>query len=495
MRRGVNPRTGIARDGIARDRIARGQGMAGSRAAARREVLQQPGAKSKLTGRDAVRQRTVQGRQQLIENRQAAGKARERLRANLKGDRVRDTIKAGNLRDSTVGARTAGSERALVRRGQGDRQLMLRNGALAERSARTPAARALAQATFGGRYANRFGDRHWRHRHHRHIHVIGWLGPVFWPYAYDDFVDYTYWPYAYDAFWPYAYDDVYDGFFGPYGVGGPAYADASTGDGSYVGGGSGGGVRTGTRSGSGPRTAARGQTGSGVSAMAQVCTGETAGLTDWPVERIARTVNPDETQRAALNELRDAAARAVAQMRSACPDDLPSTPAGRMAAMRQRLEAMREAVQIVRPALEKFYGSLSDEQKARFDALEPERTPAIDKAAKAELSQVCSTAVTKTNAAPTARIQEALRLTPEQRPALDSLDRASAQAAEMLAANCPTDATLTPPGRLAAMEGRLDAMLKALDVVQPALVDFYGALTDEQKARFNQLGVRRQASR
>jgi hypothetical protein len=38
-------------------------------------------------------------------------------------------------------------------------------------------------------------------------------------------------------------------------------------------------------------------------------------------------------------------------------------------------------------------------------------------------------------------------------------------------------------------------MLKALDVVQPALVDFYGTLTDEQKARFNQLGVRRQASR
>ena len=139
-------------------------------------------------------------------------------------------------------------------------------------------------------------------------------------------------------------------------------------------------------------------------------------------------------------------------MRSACPDDLPSTPAGRMAAMRQRLEAMREAVQIVRPALDKFYTSLSDEQKARFDALEPEQAPATDKTAKAELSQVCSTAVTKTNAAPTARIQETLRLTPEQRTALDNLDRASAQAAEMLAANCPTDETLTPPGRLAAME-------------------------------------------
>ena len=102
-------------------------------------------------------------------------------------------------------------------------------------------------------------------------------------------------------------------------------------------------------------------------------------------------------------------------MRSACPDDLPSTPVGRMAAMRQRLEAMRAGVQIVRPALEKFYESLNDEQKARFNALEPDQAAAQAKAGKAELSQVCSAAVTKTNAAPTARIQQALRLSAEQR--------------------------------------------------------------------------------
>jgi hypothetical protein len=40
------------------------------------------------------------------------------------------------------------------------------------------------------------------------------------------------------------------------------------------------------------------------------------------------------------------------------------------------------------------------------------------------------------------------------------------------------------------MEGRLDAMLKALDLVQPALAEFYNSLSDEQKARFNQLGTR-----
>ncbi|WP_349253787.1 Spy/CpxP family protein refolding chaperone [Bradyrhizobium sp. CB82] len=39
--------------------------------------------------------------------------------------------------------------------------------------------------------------------------------------------------------------------------------------------------------------------------------------------------------------------------------------------MTNRVSATLEAVKIVRPALEKFYGSLSDEQQARFNALGP----------------------------------------------------------------------------------------------------------------------------
>src|SRR5262249_48179021 len=46
--------------------------------------------------------------------------------------------------------------------------------------------------------------------------VVGWIGPLFWPYADYDFFDYVFWPYAYDDFWPYAYDDVYYGIYGPY---------------------------------------------------------------------------------------------------------------------------------------------------------------------------------------------------------------------------------------------------------------------------------------
>ena len=57
--------------------------------------------------------------------------------------------------------------------------------------------------------------------------AVGWIGPVFWPYAYDDFSDYVFWPYAYDDFWPYAYDDVYYGIYGPYAFGGPGVRPAA----------------------------------------------------------------------------------------------------------------------------------------------------------------------------------------------------------------------------------------------------------------------------
>ena len=59
--------------------------------------------------------------------------------------------------------------------------------------------------------------------------------------------------------------------------------------------------------------------------------------------------------------------------------------------------------------------------------------------------------------------------------------------AERLNADCPTYQTLTPTGRVAAMERRLDTTLGAVKIVYPPLAKFYNSLSDEQKARFNSL--------
>ena len=300
--------------------------------------------------------------------------------------------------------------------------------------------------------------------------VIGWVGPLFWPYAYSDFVDYTFYPYAYDTFWPYAYDDVYSGMFG-------AYALGYSGEGGYATAGRPQGSAS-PRSG-GERSSTGGPVGT------DLCSGQTAGLTDWPIDRIAQTVGPNDAQRAALDELKAATASALDILKASCPSDLPSTPTGRLTAMRARLDAMTQAVGTVRPALEKFNQSLTDEQKARFNALGGEEN---QQQARRDLTQMCGARAAGIGSLPTERIERAVRPTDAQRVTLKELSDAMADASSVLKSDCPTYRPLTPIGRLEAMEQRLNAMSRAVTTVQPALERFYGALSDEQKERFNRLG-------
>lgn len=350
------------------------------------------------------------------------------------------------------------------------RASMLRNNSFASLSTRGGKGAALAHARFNGRFAGqrwKHGHGGWHWRHHHPIIAIGWFGPLFWPYAYWDFIDYTFWPYAYDAFWPYAYDDFYVGVFGPYAYEGPAYV---------------------TRSGGRARTARRATTAGPV-----VCTEPAPALTGWPIEQISQVVQPDQTQQAALNDLKDATAKALEALQSACPDELPSTPTGRLASMRNRISTMLLAASIVQPPLQRFYDSLNDEQKARFNVISPE--PRSDRAARTsarpvDLSQICSGQAVKATDVPTERVARAINPTDSQRSALNALNAATAKAAEFLKANCPEEPMHTPPARVAAMEQRLKAVLEAIKIVEPALENFYMLLTDEQKARFNLLDAR-----
>jgi LTXXQ motif family protein len=307
--------------------------------------------------------------------------------------------------------------------------------------------------------------------------VLGWFGPLFWPYAHYDLFDYVYWPYAYDDFWPYAYDDVYYGIYGPYAYYGPYGASRASGRVSSARYGS---ARYATTTNGSARRAA------------EVCSNQAPELTDWPIEGISEVVQPTDAQRPALEELRAASAKAVDMLRSGCPKDLPSIPTGRLAAMESRLQVMLAAVQTVRPALERFYQSLSDEQKARFNAIAPADDPNAAGKDRRDLTKFCDEKAPDGTDLPIDRIAQAVQPTSAQRAALDELKNASAKAAEGLNVNCPTYQTLTPTGRVEAMEKRLDATLAAVKTVGPALAKFYNSLSDEQKARFNSL---RSASR
>ncbi|HYQ08035.1 MAG TPA: Spy/CpxP family protein refolding chaperone [Xanthobacteraceae bacterium] len=118
-----------------------------------------------------------------------------------------------------------------------------------------------------------------------------------------------------------------------------------------------------------PRTPRRGQGAQGdltASAIRGQCD---AGMTAWPTDQIDQTVRPDDAQRAKLQALQSAASRAADAIKMACPNDVPSTPPARMAAVGQRLQAMLQGVELMQPALADFYNSLSDDQKARFNSM------------------------------------------------------------------------------------------------------------------------------
>jgi hypothetical protein len=88
-----------------------------------------------------------------------------------------------------------------------------------------------------------------------------------------------------------------------------------------------------------------------------------------------RAVAPTAQQKSQFDELVHAAVKAKDEVQATCGSTVVATPAGRLAAVEARLASIMRAVQTVRPALDAFYASLNDEQKARLSALdgEPDR--------------------------------------------------------------------------------------------------------------------------
>ena len=98
------------------------------------------------------------------------------------------------------------------------------------------------------------------------------------------------------------------------------------------------------------------------------------GLTEWPNAEIERRIQPNEAQRASLAALQNSAAKAADMLKGSCQPDSALTPPARLAEIGKRLDTMLEAVKTVRAALNEFYATLTDEQKAQFEAIGPRRS-------------------------------------------------------------------------------------------------------------------------
>jgi ABC-type transporter MlaC component len=105
--------------------------------------------------------------------------------------------------------------------------------------------------------------------------------------------------------------------------------------------------------------------------MAAACSQQGGSVIDLPVQRIEQVVQPTAQQQSAFDGLKKAAQKAGDQLQSSCPTAVPKSPVARVDTVETRLTAMADAIKSVRPDLQNFYASLSDEQKAKFNTMGP----------------------------------------------------------------------------------------------------------------------------
>jgi hypothetical protein len=297
----------------------------------------------------------------------------------------------------------------------------------------------------------------------------GWVGPMYWPFAYTDMYDYALWgpPYA-APFWTYGYNDIYTGIFGPYGY------DTMTG---YF-----------------PRYASayptrRGRAGT-ADPLAQMCNSDAGDIAGLPVDQIQTLIDLSPDQRSTLDALSVASNKAAADVRAACPTDLALTAPARLAVMERRIDAMITAVQALRMPLQKFNDSLNDEQRARFNALVEQQHQSPRRSRSSSLpSDVADCGIARPGVMmwPETEIEQRLHPTDAQRAPLTALRDAAAKAEDMLK-SCEPNSAATLPARLTAINDRLNTMLDAVKTVREALDKFYASLSDEQKAQFESIG-------
>lgn len=369
---------------------------------------------------------------------------------------ARLAVRSGRIRTAALGPQDV---RSMEQAGQAGRTAMR--------------AQLTATAALAGWRGGRSREGWWRHLDG----AYGWVGPLFWPLASNDLTDYV-WRGDATAIWTYGYGDIYAAIFTPY-----AQADLA----AYMS----------------PASSRRSRR---VPSVQQLC-GEAAEGAGLPLDRIAQTVQANEAQRAALDEVSAAWTSAAETIRSSCPAEAQASGVDRLAAMQARIEAMIKAIDSVQPQLARFYGMLDDDQKARLNALggdsraasvaaarrgkdprmaacEAGRAPQDDLAAQRQYEQLVA------QQWPVKDITASLKLNDVQSAAFDVVQDTTMNTMEPLSP-CPPGSTLTPAARLAAAKARLETMLQSVRSVSDALDDFYFNLSDEQKSQFEQLGPKR----
>ena len=112
-----------------------------------------------------------------------------------------------------------------------------------------------------------------------------------------------------------------------------------------------------------------GQRGDAAEAWLGTCGDALDASASVPVDPIVRRLRLTEAQAVALEDFSLASDRAAQKVRNSCPREAPLTPTSHIAAIEARLTALLGALDTLRAPLDRFYGSLTDEQRAQFDRI------------------------------------------------------------------------------------------------------------------------------
>ena len=199
--------------------------------------------------------------------------------------------------------------------------------------------------------------------------------------------------------------------------------------------------------------------------------------------RIGREIALTPAQLALLQKLGTALAQANGYLIKSCLAEIPPLPVDRLQLMNSQIDAMTMALEIVRVPLQKFEQSLDDGQRARLSA----------RVASEDVTPVCAKNPEPAYW-PMPILKQALQTTAAQEAALNDLQSAFNRAASGLNAVCSDGMPRMPSARLQAIEARLDITWVAVQTIQVAVAKFQKQLSDQQRARFNALELRRPSS-
>jgi LTXXQ motif family protein len=293
---------------------------------------------------------------------------------------------------------------------------------------------------------------------------LGRAGPAVWVTAYEETLGFAFWPDDYGAqFRSRGFDLIADTITGRFDRT-RAPRVATTG-------------------------AARNDTGNDVSA--DQCNDTSSADDKWPASRIEQLVQLSDTQRGLVDKVQSAANDAVKTIRSNCRQLGDLSSPDRLRTLVQALWVVRDGDMAMRAPLKDFYESLTSAQKNSFALQQPQNaSPSDDKTQGRENKQYQACAAQNIGDAERLVKEIEMKVNPDkaQAASLENLHKASSDMAKLLIASCAQPIPADPLGRLDSASDQITAINYAASNVQIALDDFYGRLSQTQKARFEATG-------